>query len=335
VASAAQKRVQERQHGIDRSHLKRNLRPDYHERQAASFLASCFAALSDEMSKPWRKNPKNAPRSFAISSESHEISSHQRESVPNGNLVSSSNENKNFISSASKMPIWTNPIPPPAFENLTVDEDAERFGKLIEDGERQLHMSTSRLLEPMPPSEIPPIFPKGSLNLNPDGTAINYKKSHAGPNHHHWVQADVEEMTRLFNTGTIRPIKYRDIPTNRTVTYVNPVCVEKLHDDGSLKLRTRITIGGDRIIYPFETRAVTAEMEALKILLNCMISEDAQWSTIDLTDFYLGTDLPHPEYIRIQTSLIPTDVIDFFDLHKFIDKQCMYCSVHKTHYGLP
>ena len=198
------------------------------------------------------------------------------------------------------MPIWTNPAPPPAFEDLTVDEDAERFRQLVEDGERQLHMQgepsmdSSRLLEPMPPSTLPPIFPHGPLNLNSDGTTINYKKSHAGPNHHHWVQADAEEMTRLFNTGTIRPIKYRDIPNNCTVTYVNPVCVEKLHDDGSLKLRTRITIGGDRIIYPYETRAVTAEMEALKILLNCMISEDAQWSTIDLTDFYLGTDLPHP-----------------------------------------
>jgi hypothetical protein len=66
-----------------------------------------------------------------------------------------------------------------------------------------------------------------------------------------------------------------------------------------------------------------------------MISEDAQWSTIDLTDFYLGTDLPHPEYIRIQTDLIPPNVIDFFNLHQFIDKRCLYCLVHKTHNGLP
>ena len=36
-----------------------------------------------------------------------------------------------------------------------------------------------------------------------------------------------------------------------------------------------------------------------------MISEDAQWSTMDLTDFYLGTDLPHPEYLRIPEAMIP------------------------------
>ena len=242
-------------------------------------------------------------------------------------------------------PAIGHPVIPPGFENLSVDEDAERFRIALEKGEnnsrRHQRATTlsdfSHLLRHMPPSTLAPIFPHGPLNLNPDGTTINYKKSHAGPNEHHWIQADAEEMARLFNTGTIRPVQYRDIPAHNTVTYVNPVCVEKLNDDGSLKLRTRITIGGDRIFYPYETRAVTAEMEALKILLNCMISENASCTctTIDLTDFYLGTDLPHPEYIRIQTQLIPPSVIEFFQLQPFINRQTLYCSVHKTHYGLP
>jgi hypothetical protein len=34
-----------------------------------------------------------------------------------------------------------------------------------------------------------------------------------------------------------------------------------------------------------------------------MISENAKWTTIDLTDFYLGTPLPHPEYISIPISM--------------------------------
>ncbi len=117
-----------------------------------------------------------------------------------------------------------------------------------------------------------------------------------------------EEIERLLTTGTIKPILFCGIPTNKVMTYVNPICVEKMNDDGSLKLRTRLTIGGDRIVYPYETTAVTAEMNALKILLNCMISEDARWTTIDLTDFYLGTDLPHPEFIRIPGRLIPPEV---------------------------
>jgi hypothetical protein len=105
---------------------------------------------------------------------------------------------------------------------------------------------------------------------------------------------------------------------------VNPVCVEKTNDDGSIKFRTRLTIGGDRIQYLYDTSAVTAEMDAIKILLNCMISEDADWTTIDLPDFYLGTDLPHPEYIRIPRNFIPHDVIAFYELDDFFSNDTLY-----------
>ncbi len=99
-------------------------------------------------------------------------------------------------------------------------------------------------------------------------------------------------MESLFVTGTIQPRFLGEIPANKVITYVNPVCVEKTNDDGTLKFRTHLTIGGDRIQYPYSTMAVTAEMEALKLLLNGMISEYSNWTTIDLTDFYLGTDPP-------------------------------------------
>jgi hypothetical protein len=49
----------------------------------------------------------------------------------------------------------------------------------------------------------------------------------------------------------------------------------------------------------------------------------------------LGTPLPHPEHIRIQRALIPDTVIKFCDLGRFIHRGALYCSVHKTHYGLP
>jgi hypothetical protein len=183
--------------------------------------------------------------------------------------------------------------------------------------------------------EMPPVFPNGPLNLNHDGSDINYKKSHSGLHAAYWERADGEEIERLFTTGTIKPTRFSEIPADKIVTYVNPICVEKVNDDGSMKFRTRLTIGGDRIIYPYDTTAVTADMDAIKILVNCMISEDAKWTTIDLTDFYLGTDLPHPEYIRIPTRLIPHNVRRFYELEPYIDNNAIYCSVHKTHYGLP
>jgi hypothetical protein len=118
-----------------------------------------------------------------------------------------------------------------------------------------------------------------------------------------------------------------DIPEDKKPTYVNPVCSEKIKDDGALKFRTRATIGGDRIDYPYSTTAITAELEAIKILLNAMISDNAQFTTIDLEDFYLGTSLPFPEFIRIPAKFIPKKVIAFYKLKQFIQKGGLYCTV--------
>ncbi len=252
---------------------------------------------------------------------------------------------------------------------MTVDEDIERFRLLVEELERldpsdDILYPAGSPTAPLPPddeddpsmfpcfsvtptaqhgdltralpkNELAPVFPTGPLKLNPDGSTINYRKSHSGPHAKYWANADGEEIERLFVTGTIKPVLFRDVPNDKVITYVNPVCVEKINDDGTVKFRTRLTIGGDRIQYPYDTSAVTAEMEAIKILLNCMISEDTNWTTIDLTDFYLGTDLPHPEYIRIPRNLIPDGVISFYALESFFSSNALYCSVHKTHYGLP
>jgi hypothetical protein len=204
-------------------------------------------------------------------------------------------------------------------------------------GWRKTPAGRGQVVLALPHAQIhsPPGFPNGPSESKHGRHRDNYKKYHAGPNAAYWAQADGEEIERLLTTGTIKPLLFCNIPANKVVTNVNPVCVEKTNDDGSLKFRTRLTIGGDRIVYPYETTAVTAEMDALKILLNAMISEDAKWSTIDLTDFYLGTDLPHMEFIRIPSRVIPPRVMDFYELTEFSRNDAIYFSVHKTHYGLP
>ncbi len=166
----------------------------------------------------------------------------------------------------------------------------------------------------MPKTQLPPVYPNRPLNLNEDGTTISYKKSHAGPYAQYWQQAGAEEMERLFVSGTLRPIFFSGIPPDKSATYVNPVCSEKLRDAGDIKFRTRATIGGDQVDYPFDTTAVTANLESIKILFDAMISDDIQLATIDLEDFYLGTHLPHAEYIRIPMKFIPPKVIAFYKL---------------------
>jgi hypothetical protein len=63
--------------------------------------------------------------------------------------------------------------------------------------------------------------------------------------------------------------------------------------------RIRSTAGGERINYDEPTKANTAALSTVKILLQSVVSDDADWMTLDIKDFYLMAPLPRSEYIRI------------------------------------
>jgi hypothetical protein len=173
----------------------------------------------------------------------------------------------NLAPTVGPLPKFIAPLLPPEYDdNRTIEEETENFIAWCELNEHRQQQSAdkqpsrqspSHPCQPIPASVLPPVFPTGPLNLNPDGSELNYRKSHAGPHAKYWERADGEEIERLVTTGTIKPCLFRDIPSDKIVTYVNPICVEKTNDDGSIKFRTRLTIGGDRILYPDDTSAVT------------------------------------------------------------------------------
>ena len=106
-------------------------------------------------------------------------------------------------------------------------------------------------------------------------------------------------------------------------------------DDDDVLRRVRGTIGGDRINYPDTASARTADMEVVKLLLNSVVSTDAKWITIDIVDYYLGTPLPRPEYLRIPTKFIPDWVITKYSFEQFIVAGSILFEVNKGMYGLP
>jgi hypothetical protein len=90
--------------------------------------------------------------------------------------------------------------PPPGYENISLDAEIEKFIAWCEESERRLQrlppdqqlpannkedpplnpalaLHVNTLLRPMPKSNLPPVFPTGPLNLNTDGTEINYNKN--------------------------------------------------------------------------------------------------------------------------------------------------------------
>ena len=176
-----------------------------------------------------------------------------------------------------------------------------------------------------------------SLNLAADGSPLTYAKAIRGDQEAHWRQAEVEEFNRLFSSNTMKPLHPHEQPLQRRkdTSYYNPQIKEKEDSAGNRTYRVRGTIGGDRINYPGETSASTAAMPVVKILLQSVISDDSNWMTLDIKDYYLNTPLARPEYIRIQRKLIPLSTMVQHELEQFMSNNSILFEVNQGMYGLP
>ena len=192
------------------------------------------------------------------------------------------------------------------------------------------------------PKEQEPVAPPArgatdtALNLNPDGTPLTYRTAKSGPNRDHWQNAEDAEVSRLIDSHTMYPRHMHDQPLDRRkdTTYYNPQTKEKLKDNEKV-YRIRGTIGGDRINYTGITKANTAAMPVVKMLLQSVVSDDADFMTIDIKDFYLNTDLPRSEWMRLPVKFLSTTIMDKYDLHQYTHNGAVLFEVVKSLYGLP
>jgi hypothetical protein len=176
-----------------------------------------------------------------------------------------------------------------------------------------------------------------ALNLDADGQPLNYRRAMAGPNTLHWIIAEEEELARLIDSGTMKAMHPHEQPSDRRAdtTYYNPQTKEKQNANGDTTYRIRGTIGGDRINYPGKTTARTADMSLVKLLLQSVVSENKNWMTLDIKDFYLGTPLERPEYIRIGMKFISAVTTTKYNLSSFVHNDSILFEVNKGMYGLP
>jgi len=175
-----------------------------------------------------------------------------------------------------------------------------------------------------------------ALNLNQDGTPLTYRTAKSGPNRDHWQAAEDTEVSRLLDSQTMYPRHLHDQPLDRRkdTTYYNPQTKEKLKDNEKV-YRIRGTIGGDRINYTGITKANTAAMPVVKMLLQSVVSDDAEFMTIDIKDFYLNTELPRSEWMRLPVKFLSSSIMDKYKLHQFIHDGAVLFEVVKSLYGLP
>ena len=180
------------------------------------------------------------------------------------------------------------------------------------------------------------------LNLDHKGKPLTMSSALADPDRRETFEnARETEWTRLLETrNCMHPVKYENIPTERRkdVTYFGEQVKEKIKPiSNEYEGRMRGCFGGDRTNYNGDRYYWVANMSAIKILLNSIVSTPhASLITIDIKDFYLMTELDRPEYIKVHISRIPGNIIKKHNLTTFKnDQNFVYFQAIKTIWGLP
>ena len=182
------------------------------------------------------------------------------------------------------------------------------------------------------------------------GELLEYRHLIKYPNHKEiWGTSfgnKVERLTQgMLNrvspeeaTDTLFFIKESKVPHDRSkdVTYQRIVC--NYRDHKVEKPMTSLTVGGDRINYPFDCGTPTAYLLKIKPLLNSVISTPgAKFMTLDIKHFYLNTPMPRCKYFRMKLlELFPDDVIDKYNICDKVEPDgYVYAKTRKGMYDLP
>ena len=130
-----------------------------------------------------------------------------------------------------------------------------------------------------------------------------------------WVKSMANELGRyaqgirdVKGTDTITFFKKSEVPEDRwkDVTY-RRIMVD-YRPQKSEPNRTRLTAGGDKINYSEETSAPTCSLPIIKLHWNSVISTPgAEHASFDISNFYLGTRLPRPEYMKLPLEIVPQE----------------------------
>ncbi len=164
-----------------------------------------------------------------------------------------------------------------------------------------------------------------------------------------WRRGNGDELIKLVETTrTLTPVHF----ATSSPTYLNNVVKEKWsppallrsgdHRDlaSNVDRRVRGTAGGDRLAaLPYSVSTATASHPTLNCLLNSVVSDHAFFGSIDLTDFYLGTHNPSPQFLKIYLADYPSSVVARLRLQPFLKldrhgKSFVILRIDKTLYGL-
>ena len=174
------------------------------------------------------------------------------------------------------------------------------------------------------------------------GNILEYRHLAQGPDKRLWETSLANDLGRLAQgvgtrmpkgTNTVFFIKKKNIPEGRKVSYVR--LVASIRPNKTEVHRVRVTAGGDRLEYEGNASTDTASLTTVKVLLNSTIStKDARFLTLDIKDFYYGTDLLVYEYVRMGLKDIPQEIINQYQLTSLASNGWVYMEIRKGMPGL-
>jgi len=182
-------------------------------------------------------------------------------------------------------------------------------------------------------------------NQTYEGITLNFKRAkELDPEL--WLECDIEEYHRLFESGTLLPIYYNQIPDSerRNVAYYNQQVKEKIRlidDQEYIEARVRGTFGGNIFRYEGPVSTNTAAYSTVKLLFNSTLSDNMlkdkniRFASIDLVDHYLSTPLETPAYMRIPIKHVPAEIVAEYNLEGFVHNDHVFFKVLKAMYGHP
>ena len=137
-------------------------------------------------------------------------------------------------------------------------------------------------------------------------------------------------------TDTISFIQQQDVPRNREVTYATYVLDHRPLK--AEKYRVRMTVGGDKLTYPFDDSSHVANLLATKLRINSTISDThtgARFMSADIIYYLLASLIERPECMRVKHKNVQTDIKKLYNLvDKITQDGYIYIKRSKGMYGL-
>ena len=165
-----------------------------------------------------------------------------------------------------------------------------------------------------PPGTPPALPAPPTLGLDHHGRPLTWTSCLSGPNRDIWLDLSGAELVQLVHTtGTLTPC-YKP---SKKATYYNQVPAEKWKGNNIVR-RVRGTGGGDRITVSYSVATPTANLPTVKCIFHATVSEDSSFGVIDITDFYLGSPMPSPEFLKLYTQDYRPELLDELGINPYI-----------------